>query len=61
MTATEDTITITLLVGHTKILHKLVSWGHFNPQEELKTMLMQNPEVTNKEYYGKLLVFFKRS
>ena len=23
-------------------------------------MLMQNPEVTNKEYYGKLLVFSVR-
>ena len=31
------------------------SWGLFNSQEELKTMLMQTFEVTNKEYYGMLL------
>ena len=29
-----------------------VSWGHFNSQENLKTMLMQNFGVTNKECYG---------
>ena len=28
------------------------SWGHFNSQEKLKTMLMQNFGVTNKEHYA---------
>ena len=28
------------------------SWGHFNSQGKLKTMLMQNFGVTNKEHYG---------
>ena len=30
------------------------SWDHFNPQEKLNTMLMQNFGVTNKEHYGML-------
>ena len=34
------------------------SWGHFNSQEKLKTMLMQNFEVTNKEHYGMLRYFW---
>ena len=49
-----------LLVGHCKILHKhdfSFSWGHFNSPEKLKTMLMQNFGVTNKEYYGMLWHF----
>ena len=44
-----------LFVGHSKILQKHclqlilgVKW----PQEKLKTMLMQNFRVNNKEYYG---------
>ena len=28
------------------------SWGHFNSQEKLKTMRIQNFVVTNKEHYG---------
>ena len=28
------------------------SWGHFNSQEKLKTMLMKNFGVTKKEHYG---------
>ena len=32
-------------------------WSHFNSQEKLKTMLMQNFGVTNKEYYGMLWYF----
>ena len=27
------------------------SWGHFNSQEKLKTMLMRKFGVTNKEHY----------
>ena len=49
-----------LLVGHCKILHKhdfSFSWGHFNSPEKLKTVLMQNFGVTNKEYYGTLWHF----
>ena len=34
------------------------SWGHFNSQEKLKTMLMQNFGVTNKEHYGMLRYFW---
>ena len=30
------------------------SWGHFNSQEKLKTLLMQNFGATNKEHYGML-------
>ena len=33
------------------------SWGHFNSQEKLKTMLMQIFGVTNKEHYGMLRYF----
>ena len=36
-------------------------WGHFNSQEKLKTMLMQNLWVTNKEYYGILWYFLEWS
>ena len=35
------------------------SWGHFNSQEKLKTMLMQNFRVTNKEHYGTLWYFLE--
>ena len=37
------------------------SWGHFNSPEKLKTMLMQNFGVTNKEYYGMLWYFLEWS
>ena len=37
------------------------SFGHFNSQEKLKTMLMQNFGVTNKEHYGMLWYFLERS
>ena len=36
-------------------------WGHFNSQEKLKTMLMQNFWVTNKEYYSILWYFLEWS
>ena len=35
--------------------------GPFNSQEELKTMLLQNFGVTNKEHYGMLWYFLERS
>ena len=41
-----------LFVCHPKFCINIVfsfSWGHFNSQEKLKTMLMQNFGVTNKE------------
>ena len=37
------------------------SWGHFNSQEKLKTLLMQNFGVTNKEHYGILWYFLEWS
>ena len=37
------------------------SWGHFNSQKELKTMLMQNFGVPNKDYYGMLWYFLEWS
>ena len=37
------------------------SWGHFNSQEKLKIMLMQNFGVTNKERYGMLWHFLEWS
>ena len=37
------------------------SWGHFNSQEKLKTMLMENFGVTNKEHYGMLWYFLEWS
>ena len=37
------------------------AWGHFNSQEKLKTMRMQNFWVANKEYYGMLLYFLEWS
>ena len=46
-----------LFVCHPKILHKhcfSFSWGHFNSQEKVKTMHMQNFGVANKEHYGML-------
>ena len=36
-------------------------WGHFNSQEKLKTMLMQNFGVTNKEHYGMFWYFLEWS
>ena len=48
-----------LFVRDPKILHKhCFSWGHFNSQEKLKTVLMQNFGVTNKEHYGMLWYFW---
>ena len=47
-------------VSHPKILHKNCFHfllGHFNSREKLKTMLMQDFGVTNKEYYGMLWYF----
>ena len=53
-----------LFVRHPQILHKHclqfllgVKW----PQEKLKTMLMQNLGVTNKEHYGMLWYFLEWS
>ena len=37
----------------------LFSWGYFNSQKKLKTMLMQNFEATNKEHYGMLWYFLE--
>ena len=53
--------TIMLFVCHPKFCISIVfsfSWGHFNSQEKLKTMLMQNFGVTNKEHYGMLWYFW---
>ena len=35
------------------------SWGHFNSQEKLKTVIMQHFGVTNKEHYGMLWYFLE--
>ena len=48
-------------VCHPKFCINIVfsfSWGHFNSQEKLKTMLMQNFGVTIKEHYGMLWYFW---
>ena len=37
------------------------SWAHFNSQEKLKTTLIQNFGVTNKEYYGMFWYFLEWS
>ena len=37
------------------------SWELKWPQEKLKTMVMQNFGVTNKEHYGMLWYFLERS
>ena len=50
-----------LFVCHSKFCISIVfsfSWGHFNSQEKLKTMVMQNFGVTNKEQYGMLWYFW---
>ena len=50
-----------LFVCHPKFSISIIfsfSWGHFNSQEKLKTMLMQIFEVTNKEHYGMLWYFW---
>ena len=50
-----------LFVCHPKFSISIVfsfSWGHFNSQEKLKTKLMQNFGVTNKEHYGMLWYFW---
>ena len=53
-----------LFVCHPKILHKhclQFLLGLFNSHEKLKTMLMQNLGVTNKEHYGMLWYFLESS
>ena len=57
LTTTENTITYhnTLSWSFQNVFS--FSWGHFNSQETLKTMLMQNFGVTNKECYGMLWYF----
>ena len=53
-----------LFVCHPKILYKRCFQflsGHFNSQEKLKIMLMQNFGVTNKERYGMLWHFLEWS
>ena len=53
-----------LFVCHPKILHKHCLQFRFRvkrPQEKLKTMLMQNFGMTNKEYYGMLWYFLEWS
>ena len=63
-----------LFVCYPKILHKhclqfllgikmvsSFSLDHFDSQEKLKTMLMQNFWVANKEYYGMLWYFLEWS
>ena len=50
-----------LFVCHPKFCISIVfsfPWGHFNSREKLKTMLIQNFGVTNKEYYGMLWYFW---
>jgi len=37
------------------------SWGHFNSQQKLQTMLMKNLGLTNKEHYGMLWYFLEWS
>ena len=49
---------------HPKISHKhcfQFLWSHFNSQEKLTTILMQNLGVTNKEHYGMLWYFLEWS
>ena len=57
--------TIMLFVGHPKILKEHLvfsfSWGHLNSQARLKTMLLENFGVTNKEYYRMLWYFLEWS
>ena len=53
-----------LFVCHPKILHKhclQFLLGVKKAQDKLKTMLMQNFGVTNKEYYGMLWYFLEWS
>ena len=53
-----------LFVCHPKFCISIVfsfSWGFVNSQEKLKTMLMQNFGVTNKEHYGMLWYFLEWS
>ena len=61
LTTPENTITYhNGLFYHPKILHKdcfQFLLGPLNSQEKLKTMLMQNFGVTNKEHYGMLWYF----
>ena len=40
-----------------KVLFSLSPGGHFNDQNELKIMLMQNVGEIDKEYYGMLWYF----
>ena len=65
LTTPENTITYhNALVCHPKILHKhyfSFSWELKWPQEKLKTMVMQNFGLTNKEHYGMLWYFLEWS
>ena len=50
-----------LFVCHPKVCISILfsfPWGRFNSQEKLKTMIMQNFGVTNKELYGMLWYFW---
>ena len=40
-----------LFVNRKHCFQFLLNWGHFNSQEKLKTRLMQNFGVTNREHY----------
>ena len=53
--------TIMLFFCHPKFCISIVfsfSWDHFNSQQKLKTILMQNFGVTNKEHSGMLWYFW---
>ena len=50
-----------LFICHPKFCINIVfsfSCGHFSSQEKMKTMLMQNFGVTNKDHYGMLWYFW---
>ena len=67
LTTPENTITYhnaLCLSPHSLHKHYTVlsfSWGHFNSQQKLKTMLTKNFGVTNKEHYGMLWYFLEQS
>ena len=58
LTTPENTITYRNALCLSPQIVFIFSWGHFNSQEKLKTMLMQNFGVTNKEHYGMLRYFW---
>ena len=66
LTTPENTITChnTLCLSPQNFALSIVfsfSWESKRPQEKLKTMLLQNFGVTNKEYYGMLWYFLEWS